>query len=254
MPGKGPGVLKTNRSMADAPTIVGIVAADPASALAAATVTFKRAGNTLESISGAAEGIKTVTKKLDDVGGFVQTWKSTGQRVGTLADDLSDLVGQNRQTLASAISNFNEVSKKVNDVLDAEGQAKLKASIDRLNTLAAKLNEDLATIDPLIKDLGSEAKRTPTTALGSSIYRFNRITYDLGLLTGTLTDSKGRLNTNGTLQNLFVNRELYDNFNKAAGHAGTLMDEIRPIISDLKVFAKKISGDPSSLMRGALQR
>lgn len=253
LPGKGPGYLAVGSSPANAPVVRGVVAADPASALASATVTFERAGETLESISGAAKGISETIKKVQDIDSFIATWKSAGQRVGNAAEDLSSLVRENKQNIGPAIANLREVSTKLNDLLDPDSQAKLKAAFDHLNSLGKKLNEDLATLDPLIKDLGGDAKRTPTTSLGSSLHRLNRITYDISILTAALHDGKGKLSPDGTLQALVTNRELFDNLSRASAKMSTLMEELRPVINDLKVFARNIKNDPSSLMRGALQ-
>lgn len=253
-PGKGLGFLEMGANPRTAPLIQGSVAADPANALAAATVAFERAGETLNSISGAADGIIDLTKKLQNVGDFLDTWKSTGTRVGSLAENFDQVFKKSGGDFEPMITNLRQISEKLNGVLDPKAQAQLKATIDRLDTVSAKLNQDLSAVEPLLKDLGADSRHIPTTAFGTILFRLNRVVYDVGLLTEALGDGKGRLNPNGTVQNLVTNRELYDNLSRMSSRASELLENLKPVVADMKVFAAKIKNDPSALMRGALQR
>jgi phospholipid/cholesterol/gamma-HCH transport system substrate-binding protein len=82
----------------------------------------------------------------------------------------------------------------------------------------------------------------------------NLITSDLNLLTRTLSDGRGNLNTDGTLQKLLLRAELYDNVNRMALSANESLSGFKPILAALRVFAEKVARDPSMIARGALQR
>jgi phospholipid/cholesterol/gamma-HCH transport system substrate-binding protein len=83
--------------------------------------------------------------------------------------------------------------------------------------------------------------------------RLNKVSSELGLLTQTLSNGRGGLNTDGSIQKLLVRSELYDNMNRMANTTTDTFLGFRPILSALKVFADKVARDPSLMTRGALQ-
>src|SRR5262249_8428684 len=107
---------------------------------------------------------------------------------------------------------------------------------------------------PLLKDLGAGVAATQTTNFGQGLMRFNRVMYDVGVLTRALHNGKGELNTDGSLQRLVTRSDLHDNLNQASVSLGNFFRKADSAVSDLKVFAAKVSRDPGTLMRGALQR
>ncbi len=85
--------------------------------------------------------------------------------------------------------------------------------------------------------------------------RLNRITFEIGLLTAQLADRSGRgLNTNGSLQKLVTNAELYENLSQASVSIRELLNAARPLMRNLNDFAERISRDPAIIGRGVLQR
>ena len=137
----------------------------------------------------------------------------------------------------------------------AQTAADLQAAVTRINTVALKLDTALNEIRPLAEDLGATAgKSMPTTNFGLTVLRLNRISSDLSLLTGSLRDEKGHLNSNGTLQRLVTSPELFDNLSRMAFSANGAFDLARPALKSLGVFAEKVARDPGTLTRGALSR
>src|SRR6185437_15685741 len=113
-----------------------------------------------------------------------------------------------------------------------------KATMDRLSSVSTKLDASLNDIRPVLADLGAPAgKSSPTTNIGQSMYWLNRITGNINLLTNGLSDGKGHLNPNGSLQKLVTNSELFDNFNKLGAAANEVVALARPVIRSLGVFA-----------------
>jgi phospholipid/cholesterol/gamma-HCH transport system substrate-binding protein len=105
-----------------------------------------------------------------------------------------------------------------------------------------------------MKDLGAPVNHTPTTDFGQSLRRFNRIAADMELLTGVLRTRRGTLNTDGSLQKLLTQGELYDNFNNVAVSASASLNQLKIILASFRTFAERISRDPAVISRGALQR
>lgn len=254
LPGSGPGLLTQATSPEDAPIINGEVAPDPARALAAATEAFQKAGQTLASIEEAASGIAGVTKDAKGVGEFLATWKQTGTRVAAAADGIDRVIRENEAGLKPAIVNLRDVTAKVNGVLDEQTQSDIKTTAERLAKASAQLDAGLADIRPLLRDLGAAVTSNPTTNFGQTVYRINRIAYDVGLLTQQMGDANGKLNTNGSLQKLVTSSELYDNLNRMTSLASEVLAGARPVVTAFRSFAEKIARDPSILSRGALQR
>jgi len=253
-PGSGPGFLATSRDPLTAPTIEGLVAPDPAKALAAATQAFEKAGNTLRTIDEAFTGLSKITKEADKVGPFLSTWSETGRKVSAAADGINRFIKTNEGDFQPAVTNLKMVTDKLNTALDADTQKALKRGVNQFAAASERLNTALADASPLFKDLGASVDAQPKTDFGQTIRRVNLITSDVSLLTKTLRADDGKLNQHGTIQMLVTKSEAYDNLNRMALSATETFGGLKPVVAALRVFADKISRDPSSLTRGALQR
>jgi phospholipid/cholesterol/gamma-HCH transport system substrate-binding protein len=253
--GKQSEVLNLGETPATAPEIKGDVTPDPAEALAAATEAFKKVGGTLTAIETAANGFSEVAKKAEHLDEFIDTLDDTGKNISKAAKGIDRLIAENEKDLRPAISNLRQFSDKMAAAFDPDTVARFKATMDRLSSVSSKLDAGLTELRPVLNDLGAPAgKTTPTTNIGQSMYWLNRITANINLLTSHLSDGKGNLNTNGSLQRLVTNPELFDNLNKLSIGANEVITLIRPAIKSLGVFAEKIARDPGVISRGALQR
>jgi phospholipid/cholesterol/gamma-HCH transport system substrate-binding protein len=254
LPGTGPEKLVTSDSPRKAPILEGAVAPDPSKALAAATIAFERAGDTLTAIDQAAKGLAKVSENSEKVGDFLTTWKSAGQRVNAAADGIDRFIRANEKDFQPAVANLREVSRKLNETLDPATQQSLQAGIRQFATASNRLNSSLASAEPLFRDLGAPVNSVPTTDFGQAVRRLNLITSDVNLLTQTLRGPDGKLNSEGSLQKFATQKDLYENLNKFAQTGTNAFDGFRPVIAAFRVFAERISRDPSVLTRGALQR
>jgi len=95
LPGTGPGYMKTSSTAQSAPVIEGTITPDPSKALAAATVAFEKAGGTLQSIDEAAAGLAKIAKNADNLGDFLTTWKTTGERLSAAANGIDRFIKTN---------------------------------------------------------------------------------------------------------------------------------------------------------------
>ncbi len=254
LPGAGPGDLKTASSPANAPIIEGEVTPDPSKALAAATVAFEKAGETLKSIDLAATGIAKMTKSAENLDEFLATWQTTGKNMAAAAEGVDRFIKANESDFHPTLVNLRETSKKLNDTFSPQTQAALQSGVERFANASARLDAGLADLAPLLKDLGAPVDFLPTTNFGQTVVRMNRISAEVGLLTRLLSDGRGRLNTNGSLQKLLTRAELHDNLNRLSVSANEVMAGLRPILVSFRKFADKIASDPGSISRGALQR
>ncbi len=255
LPGTSTEVLTLGATPETAPEIVGDVTPDPSKALAAATAAFEKVGGTLNAIEAAANGFAVVARKADHLDEFLATIDDTGKNISKAAKGIDRVLAENEADLKPAITNIRQFSDKLSAAFDAETVAKLKLTTERLATVTAKLDAGLTEIRPVLLDLGAPAgKGSPTTNIGQSMYWLNRITGNVNLLTSSLSDGKGHLNPNGSLQRLVTNPDLFDNLSKVAASANEVIALARPVVKYLGVFAEKIARDPAALGRGVLQR
>jgi phospholipid/cholesterol/gamma-HCH transport system substrate-binding protein len=254
LPGEGPGLLPMSPSPNGAPVIAGDVAPDPSRALAAATAAFEKAGNTLLTIDKAAAGLAKISESADDLELFLTTWRESGKKVSLAADSIDRFIKANEGDFQPTVTNLRRVSEKLNATLDPRTQAAFKAGIDRFATASARLDTGLANVTPLLKDLGAPVNSNPSTDFGQTVRRLNLISSDLSLLTRQLSDGKGNLNPNGSLQKLIMKSELHDNLNHAVTTASETFGGLKAVVALLRVFAEKIARDPAAIGRGALSR
>jgi phospholipid/cholesterol/gamma-HCH transport system substrate-binding protein len=248
-PGKGTDFIRTTKHPTDlkTPIIEGEVAPDPSKALAAATKAFEKAGDTLQSINEAANGLAKLTKSADNLDRLLTTWNGTGADVSGAAQGIKRFIAANE-------TNFHDVFQKFNSTLDPETQKALKDGINRFSSAAARIDAGLSDLDPAFKDLGSKVNHTPTTDIGQAIRRLNLALADLELLTSKLRNPQGGLNTDGSLQKLLVQSDLHDNLNRMAVSANQAFVQLRTVLATLRQFAEKVANDPSIMTRGAFSR
>src|SRR5262249_7143940 len=145
-----------------------------------------------------------------------------------------------------------ETAEKLNHTLDSPTQDALKTGLNRFAMASARLDAGLADAAPFLRDVGLSTSAVPTTDFGQTLRRLNKISSEVGLLTQTLNNGRGVLNTEGSLQKILVRPELYDNMNRMATTTTDTFLGFRPILSALKIFADKVARDPSIVTRGAL--
>ena len=255
MPGTSTEFITFGDSPARSPEIAGDVTPDPSKALAAATAAFEKVGGTLAAIETAANGFSAVAKKASNLDAFLTTLDTTGRDISSAAKGITRVIAENEADVRPAVVNLRQVSDRLNAAITPETAAEFKQLTDRLNVVSAKLDASLNDIRPVLEDLGATAGKTmPVTNIGQVVLRLNRIAADLSLLTGSLSDGKGRLNPNGTLQRLVTSPELFDNLSRMAFSANGVFDLARPAVKALGVFAERIAKDPGAISRGVLNR
>ena len=254
LPGTGKENLHLGRTRAEAPVIEGDVAVDPGKALAAATMAFEQAGDTLKSINEAASGLAKLSKNADQLDGFLKTWTKTGADLSAASQGVSQFLNTHETDFRTTMANLQKVADKLNTTLTPETQDSLKTGIARISSASARLDSQLADLGPLMKDLGAPVSHAPTTDFGQSVRRVNRVAADIELLTAVLRTRKGTLNTDGSLQKLLTQGELYDNFNATAVNANQALTQLKAVLSSFRAFAERVSRDPSLISRGVLQR
>ena len=249
-----PGTGSNPLEMFDSPArskrkpIRGEVSPDPTKALETASQAFEKVGPTLANISDAAKGLSTLTKKAEKLDEFLAAWSDAGNRINKLSESLSRVVNESGGDFKPALANLRQVTEKLNATLDDKTQADFRLAVQRFSAASARLDNVLAGLEPVSKNLGANASTArPTTTLGQFFVRANRIAADVNLLTRQLNDGHDRLNPNGSLQKLLVEADLYEQYRQMAVDA-------RALVRQFSIFADKIARDPSQLTRGRCAR
>lgn len=232
--------------------IEGAVAPDPSNALASAAEAFENVKTTLAAIEGAANGLKDVTKKAENFDQVIESFRDMGRSVSTLATRLDKIVGANESQIGPMIASLRSTGDRINQTLDPATQEAIKTTARQLASGSARLDSILSEVGPLATDLGSNGQAAPKTAFGQTVQRLNRVSYDVSILTRELTDGKGNLNRNGSLQRLMTDPELYNHLNAAAANASRVVTLAERVVANVNRFAERIANDPSVLGRGVL--
>lgn len=195
---------------------------------------------------------------------------TTSNELGRTVRAVSSVIDDNRQAVADLVRNANETVvearstvKNANDLVgDPELKARLKEALDRIPTLVddirATLNETNQTIAAARGNL--ENLRSFTDSLSERgpviVQRLDGSLQKLDQLMAELETFGQNLNQeDGTLGRLIRDPELYEKLDRTMGNVQQLTQDLRPIISDMRVFSDKIARHPELLgVRGALER
>lgn len=256
LPGDSNEPLATSRTpeLAMRAIVEGTVTADPTNALAAATDAFQDVKGTLKAIETAANGLAAMTDNAKDLDEFLITFRDMGQKVGRLADRADMILGENSADIKPMVVSMRTAIDSFNSAFDPKTQANLRTTASELAASTTRLNKVLEDIAPLAADLSGTAAHTPTTVIGQTLSRASRIVYNLQLLAEALNDGKGKLNTNGTLQRLVMQSDLYDSINALSGNANRVLTIAERALTNFGRFAERIANDPAIISRGALSR
>ncbi|MDE2506666.1 MAG: MCE family protein [Planctomycetota bacterium] len=254
LPGTETGPLPTSKTAADAPMIEGAPVMDPAMALEKLMSAFQKVERALGAIEEASGGVKKLSESAPDINKLIATWSETGKSIKKASDGIAGFTDGNQKLVSLTLKSLGSITTKLNETLDEPTRKALQDSLIRIRDASEKLNASLADAGPAFKDLGSPVSATPTTNLGQTMLRMNLVARDVGLLTRELNDGQNTLNTNGTVQKLLLEAELYNNINRLSVRASETLATIRPIIESLRVFSRKLEQDPGSIARGMLKR
>ncbi len=213
----------------------------------------------------------------DDVEGAVGSIKVAADEVGGLAKNFNAAFTRNEGSLESlfgqteaSLAQFETTMANIDSVIgDPELQANFKQAMANIPQITSDLQETLAkaqeimgsidrvalkaetNLDNISQVTGPLAERGPELAsnLDESIAGLNNLLTELNTFTQSLNNSEG------SVQKIINDTELYDRLNRASTNVEDLTVRLRPIVDDIRVFTSKIARDPGRLgVSGALDR
>lgn len=227
----------------------GLSPVDPLASLAKLEVTVSK---TLESFNGTSEEWKTVGKNLNSL---LET------KEGKL-DDVIERAAAGLEAFAQTMKTANETLTSANSLLaDPQVQQDLKRTIAALPQIVTETQQTIALTRQSIQKVSDNLEKinAATDPLAKqSQSMVSKLDGSLGQLESLLTElnmfSKNLNTEDGTLQQFSKNPDLYNNLNRSTAALSTLLTNLEPIITDVRIFSDRIARHPEILgVSGAMK-
>lgn len=205
-----------------------------------------------------------------DMNEAIKALSNAGNEVSKLAGNINKLLEDNDSQInriigetEKAVKTFQEAMTSVNDIIgDEKVRENFKEVLDGLPELLADSRDTISTIRVTVEGVDRNLRNLEglTGPLGERgdeiVMRVDRSIARLDELLGILSDFGRKLNSGqGTLGKLMTDQELYNSLNAAARNVECVTRELKPIISDVRVFSDRIARHPEILgVRGAIQK
>ncbi len=211
-------------------------------------------------LSGMQGDLNEAIKALSNAGTEVSKLAANVNKVLESNDDQINRIIAQTET---AISTFQTAMNNVNEVI---GDQKVRENLKQLAESLPQLFEDsrvtvnslrttLEGVDRNMRNL--EGFTAPLGERGEDIIaRIDRTTGQLDELLGIMSDFGRKLNSGqGSFGKFMTDPDLYNSLVASAQNVECVTRELRPIISDVRVFTDRIARHPELLgVRGAIQR
>jgi phospholipid/cholesterol/gamma-HCH transport system substrate-binding protein len=219
---------------------------------------------------GYTDPIQVIGNLQDRLSGAIGSVTNTSTELGQVVHQVGELLKSNQEKIGRIVGQTDEASRdakemirNLNDVFASpETKAKLKDTTDQLPLLIrttretvaeagkvmAGFDRNLQNVDKFTTALGDQGQAL-IGRLGQSSQKLDRLADQMLVLTENINNGKG------TIGQLMVDRELYDNLNRTVATVESLSRELKPILRDARVFTDSIARHPEKLgVRGALER
>jgi phospholipid/cholesterol/gamma-HCH transport system substrate-binding protein len=239
-----------NAPFADGALVPGVTVADPLAVIAdlqgqldTAVVSFsttsseigrlaQRAGNLMEANEAQISRIVAKTESTID------TFKQVGDNANSLLGD-----PQSQENIRRSINNIPELLKDIQQTTEA-----FRQTMSGMQQTMQAVDRNLQNLEGFTGPLGERGEEF-VNRIDSATRKLDVLLDDLSGFTRGLSSSEGSLNQ------LLNDPELYNNLSSAIRNVNQLTKDLKPILNDARVFTDKIARDPGSLgVRGALER
>jgi len=200
----------------------------------------------------------------------IEALSNAGNQVSKVASNINKVLEGNDEQINRIVANtdeslkvFRRVLENVDDVIgDPDIRDKVKSMLRELPELMTNTRETVVTMKTTMESVDRNLRNLegftgPLGERGETIIdNVDRSLAQLDSLMSEFSDFGRKLNSGeGSLGQLMNNPELYNRLNNSAKNIEKLTRELKPIVSNVKVFTDKIARHPESLgVRGALQR
>jgi len=224
----------------------------------------------------AADPTEIVARLEQRLSSTLGSFEKTGQEWGMLANNLNRVLEASgpdgvstMQRSAMALEQFTRTMKSAEDTLTAAGtligdpryQQQLQQTLTALPELLTETRGTLRSVNAVIRQVDSTMGNisTATAPLAqhsqSMVMRLNQSLSNIEVMTGELAVVSKLVNRNdGTVKKLLTDPSVYHNLNSTAASLSALLENLKPVISDLQVFSDKVARHPEILgVRGVVR-
>lgn len=224
--------------------VKGIARTDPLEMLSGLQGSLRR---TLDSMSQAGDKVGRLADRFDDIAKLTnpdqirETWNK--------ADYALDQINR-AMTRVNNVLGEDDLSKELRHGIEELPKAiqETRAAMASVRAAAERADRNLRNLEGLTGPLGERGEEI-VSKVDSGVAQLNEVL-------GQLTQFTQQLNSQeGSLGRLMNDPTLYNNVNSTVAKIERLVTDVRPIVSDIRVFSDKIARDPGRLgVSGALRR
>jgi phospholipid/cholesterol/gamma-HCH transport system substrate-binding protein len=218
----------------------------------------------------APSPMQFIANMQGDMNEAIKALSSAGNEVSKLAGNINKILEDNDSQInriigetEQAVKTFQSAMTNVNEIIgDDKVRANFKKIVESLPELLEDSRDTITTIRGTVEGVDRNLRNLEglTGPLGERgdeiVMRVDRSVARLDELLGILSDFGRKLNSGqGTLGKLMSDQELYNSLSAAARNVECVTRELKPIISDVRVFSDRIARHPEILgVRGAIQK
>ncbi|GAB5441221.1 MAG: hypothetical protein Fues2KO_15700 [Fuerstiella sp.] len=206
----------------------------------------------------------------------LSSFENTGREWGRLANNLNRLLEASgpdgvstMQRSAVALEQFTRTMKTAEETLSAAGsligdpqyQAQLQQTLVALPQLLNETRNTLSAVNSVVNQVDTTVGNlneitTPLAANGQTMAaRLDASLSNIEAITGELAVVAKLMNDNdGTVRRLLTDPAMYRNLNTTSASLAVLLENLKPVVADLRVFSDKVARHPELLgVRGVVR-
>lgn len=190
--------------------------------------------NKLDLLIGTEQEVALRKERIDAI---VEKTFKTADAITRLVDSANALIGDPviREDLKTTLHQMPEL------------MAETRQAVGRISQSMDLVDKNLSNVEEFTSILGKQGGDA-IIRLNGSVDKLDRLMSEVLVFTESLNNSKG------TIGQLVHNPELYHSVNRAVKNIEELTQQLRPIISDARIFSDKIARHPEVLgVRGAIK-
>lgn len=218
--------------------------------------------------------VEIVVRLESQVGTSLESMKETSAEWQRVAENINSLLETNRGNLdlaiqrsAESLQEFTLTMQTTRDTLDEanrvfgnpENQENLRQTLAMLPKMAAETRQTIAAVrsavssaDQNLRNLEhvtkplSQHTASIVTRLDNAMAHFESVSEDINVITQLAVKE------DGSMQRFLADPELYINLNRSASSLAVLMENLEPIMQDVRIFADKAARHPETLGLGGV--
>lgn len=217
----------------------------------------------------SSDALQAIGQLEGNLATTMQSMARTSDEIGLLARRVNDLLRSNDEQLVrivnkaeTALDQINAAASSANDLIGnpqlrdnvMKVSTELPQVLERLNQAVSSMRQTFESADRNLRNV--EGLTKPLGERGSQLIgNIEVATENINRLVDQLNTFATALNTsNGTLGQLINDPKLYQQISETLANVNCLMQELKPIMRDVRAFSDKVSRHPEVLgVRGAIR-